>query len=80
MARYKYILPRAVMEQLYITMVRPISEYGYVIYDAAPLSTFNFVQRVQRREALICTGAFRHTEIQAFLRELSWEPLCTRRQ
>ena len=79
LARYKYTLPRAVKERLYITMVRPILEYGDVIYDAAPLSTVNLVERVQRRAALICTGAYRHTETQALLRELSWQPLSTRR-
>ena len=60
-------------------MVRPIIEYGDVIYDAAPFSTVSILDKVQRRAALICTGAYRHTETQSLLRELSWPPLSKRR-
>ena len=43
------------------------------------LYTIQLLDRVQRRAALICTGAYRHTETQTLLRELSWLPLKTRR-
>ena len=45
-----------------------------------PRYLVQLLDRVQRRASLICTGAYRHTETQALLRELSWLPLATRRQ
>jgi hypothetical protein len=37
------------------------------------------LENVQRRAALICTGAYRHTEHITLLNELGWESLTTRR-
>ena len=56
-------------------MVRPIIEYGDAIYDGMPLSPGQSLEKVQRRAAIICTGAYRHTETQTLLREVGWEPL-----
>ena len=78
-ARYRHKIPRSALERLYVTMVRPVIEYGDVIYDTAPHSTARIADRVQRRAALICTGAYRHSETQSLLRELSWQPLSKRR-
>lgn len=44
-----------------------------------PLYLSQKLENVQRRAALICTGAYRHTEHSILLHELGWEPLSTRR-
>ena len=60
-------------------MVRPILEYGDIIYDNCPVKTSITVERVQRRAAIICTGAYRHTETQRLLQDLGWEAMSQRR-
>ena len=61
-------------------MVRPILEYGDVLYYNSPLSIGRSIEQVQRRAALACTGGYRHTSYKNLLHELNWEPLYTRRK
>ena len=79
LSRYRSIFPRSALEKLYKTMVRPILEYGDIIYDNCPVKTSITVERVQRRAAIICTGAYRHTENQRLLQDLGWEAMSQRR-
>jgi len=60
-------------------MIRPIIEYGDIIYDNTSLKNKLKLDNLQRRAAIICTGAYRHTETQSLLHELAWEPLAKRR-
>ena len=80
LARCKDKLPRLALENLYLTMIRPILEYGDVLYDNAPISTVKPIESLQRRAAIICTGAYKHTETQTLLRELGWQSLNKRRK
>jgi hypothetical protein len=77
--RLQYVLPRSALITIYLTMIRPILEYGDVIYDNLPIYLSQKLENVQRRAALICTGAYRHTEHTTLLRELGWDLLSTRR-
>ena len=43
-----------------------------------PLSLGQSIEKTQCRAALICTGAYRHTETQILLRELGWQTLTDR--
>ena len=61
-------------------MVRPVVEYGDVVYDNSPAYIAQMLERVQRKASLICTGAYRHTETQTLLRDLAWKTLETRRK
>ena len=69
MKRYRYCLPRKALETIYISMIRPILEYGDVLYDNCPLSTGRFLEQLQRQAALVCTGGYRHTDYK------NWETL-----
>jgi hypothetical protein len=80
LGRLRYKLPRSSLEKIYTTMIRPILEYGDVIYDNIPIYLSEKLENVQRRAALICTGAYRHTEHVKLLKEVGWESLSTRRQ
>ncbi len=60
-------------------MVLPIIEYGDVIYDNCTVRNALDLENVQRRAALVCTGAYRHTSNDALLAELGWQPLRIRR-
>ena len=79
LSKYRFVLPRLALSRLYIAMVRPILEYADVIYDNMPLYLSQSIEKTQRRAALICTGAYRHTETQTLLRDLGWQPLRDRR-
>ena len=76
----RHLLPRRSLCSLYRSMVLPIIEYGDVIYDNCSLMKSLDLENVQRRAALLCTGAYRHTSNDALLSELGWQPLRIRRQ
>ena len=78
--KYRDILPRKALETIYISMIRPILEYGDVLYNSMPLSTGRLLENIQRQAAIICSGAYRHTSYEKLLSELGWESLSTRRQ
>jgi hypothetical protein len=78
--RLQYNLPRSALERIYLTMIRPIIEYGNIIYENITLTQAQTLENIQRRAALICTGAYRHTEHITLLNELGWDSLSKRRK
>ena len=78
--RYKRLLPRIALETIYTAMIRPILEYGHIIYDNCSASAAQAIEKIQHQSALVCTGAYKHTSYSKLLTELNWEPLSTRRQ
>jgi hypothetical protein len=79
MKRNQHKLPRTALEKIYIHMIRPILEYGNIIYDNTTFSNSHKLEAVQRRAAIITTGAYKHIEHQSLLIELGWDQLETRR-
>ena len=61
-------------------MIRPILEYGDVIYNSCSLSTGQLIESIQRQAAIICTGGYRHTSYSSLLEELNWMSLANRRK
>ena len=53
---------RATLIKLYFSMIRPIIEYGSILYDNLTLSDEHRLENLQRRAALICTGALPRSE------------------
>jgi hypothetical protein len=72
-------IPRECLENLYTTMVRPILEYGGLLYDGSPIYQKAYLDKVQREAALVCTGAYKHTKTKHLMDELGWDSLETRR-
>ena len=64
---------------IFNTMIRPILEYGSVIFDNCSTSDNLKLESCQRSAALICTGAMRQTETKLLLEQLGWETLKNRR-
>ena len=57
---------------LYKTTIRPVLDYGDIIYDACLKSESDAIEKCQRKHgkaAIICTGAFRHTSNERLLVE-----------
>jgi hypothetical protein len=72
-------LPRECLESLYLTMVRPILEYGGILFDGSPDYHLEKLDKVQREAALVCTGAYKHTKNTMLMDELGWDSLKLRR-
>ena len=69
-----------VQKTIYASYVRPILDYGCVIYNKCSRLLADRLESVQRNAALACTRAFRRTPTTALLAELGWPTLETRRQ
>ena len=77
--RCQKVLPRSCKEMLYKTTIRPVLDYSDIIYDACLKSESDAIEKCQRKAALICTGAFRHTSNERLLNELGCERMERRR-
>jgi hypothetical protein len=62
MRRASRDLPRECLKNLYRTMVRPILEYGGMLFDGSPEIQTKKLDGIQREAALVCTGAYKHTK------------------
>jgi hypothetical protein len=71
-------VPRECLEILYKSMIRPILEYGNIIFDGSHDTHLKRLENVQRQAAITCTGAYRHTKHENLLEELGWQPLSHR--
>jgi hypothetical protein len=72
-------LPRSAKMKYYVSFIRPILEYGNVLYDNCTAHESHTIELVQRRAALLCTGTFKRTPSNALLYEVGWEKLEIRR-
>ena len=77
--RIRHTIPRLALENLYTSMIRPVLDYADILYNSCTLSIGRTIEGIQRRAALICTGAYKHTEHVKLLHELGWPDLKTRR-
>ena len=77
--RLKFKLSRKTLSKLYLTMIRPILEYGCVIFDSGS-NRLSDLEAVQTEAARLCTGALRHTPRGRVLAELGWPTLAARRK
>ena len=76
----KYKLPRHVLENIYRTFVRPVMEYGDVIFDSCSENMKYDLEKLQIRAAQIVTGAKRYTPNALLYNETGWTPPSTRRK
>ena len=70
--RCQNILHRSCKEMLYKTTIRPVLDYGDIMYDPCLKSESEAIEKFQRKAALVCTGAFRITSNERLLNELGW--------
>jgi hypothetical protein len=65
---------------LYRTYIRPIIDYGCIIYQTASKSQLSKLDRIQAQALRICLGALRHTSTSAIQTVSGEEPLHVRRK
>jgi hypothetical protein len=73
-------MTRLQLETIYLSMIRPILEYGSVLFSNCSFSDVNLIESVQRRAAVLSTGAIRRTETVRLFAETGWDSLELRRR
>ena len=73
-------LSRSAKSVYYTSFIRPILEYGGVVFDNCTAFESNSLELVQRRAAVLCTGAFRRSSTNLLLNEVGWDTLANRRK
>ncbi len=76
----KYILSRKSLEICYFSFIRPIVEYGDVIYDSCSKADSGKLENVQLEAAQIATGCKNHTSHKQLYIELGWMKLSDHRE
>ena len=67
------------MSMYYKSSIRPVIEFASVVFDSCSNREKLRLENVQRRAALMCTGALKRTESVKLLNDLEWESLSSRR-
>ena len=78
--KLRYTVNRHILEKIYMCFIRPILEYGDVVWDCQNLSLINKVENVQLEAARIVTGGTKFTSLQKLYDETGWEKLSSRRE
>ena len=80
MKRLKYTLDRSSLETIYISFIRPILEYGDIIFCNCTNYEKLELDRIQNEAARIVTGATKLVSLVNLDKEIGWESLHTRRK
>ena len=76
----KYQVDRNVLINIYLSFIRPILEYGNVIWDNCTQNEANLLESVQVEAGRIITGLRVNSSRSKLYSELGWEPLYKRRE
>ena len=78
--KLKFRLPRKTLENLFKSLVRPILEYGDVVFDDNSVALSQRIEAIQFDAARTCTGSLISTNRNSLLHELGWNTLADRRK
>jgi hypothetical protein len=79
MRTLKFKLDRLSLERIYKGFIRPLLEYGDIVWDS-PSEVLNSLEAVQLNAARIVVGATARCSTQGLYNETKWEPLSNRRE
>ena len=68
------------MELIYLSYIRPLLEYGDILYDGCGVANSIKLNKVQYEAAKIVSGATHGTSTTLLLQDLGWESLSSRRE
>jgi hypothetical protein len=77
--RLKYKLDRLSLERIYLGFIRPILEYGDIVWDT-PGEILDSLEKIQLNAARVITGATAKCSSQSLYNETGWQPLSDRRE
>ena len=75
----KYKLDRLSLEKIYLGFMRPLLEYGDIVWDT-PLEIVDILENIQLNAARIVVGATAKSSTRGLYQETCWEPLHNRRE
>ena len=75
MRKFKFILDRRTLEQIYLTFIRPLLEYRDVVWDCKTVYLTNKLESVQAEAARVVTGGTRLVSLSKLYAETGWEYL-----
>ena len=75
-----FLIPRKAKEKIYESFIKPIIEYGNIIYSNSTITKLNLLDKLQKRCAVICLNSYKLTETVLLYRELGWDTLEHRRK
>ncbi len=78
--KMSFKLNRPILIQLYTTFVRPLLEYGNVLFDNQSIETNNMLDSVQYHAAVTCSGVYSTTSKRLLTEEIGWQSLSDRRK
>ncbi len=76
----KFILKRSSLERLYFTSIRPLLEYGDIIWDNCTNELKTDMDAIQNEAGRIVTGATKLCSLENLCRDLKLESLSNRRK
>ena len=76
--RIRHIIPRKTADNLYKSLVRPIMEYGDVLFDNKTQQLAKQLEQVQREAMIMITQAYRRTPTEKLHTETGLQPLTER--
>ena len=79
MRKLKFKLDRKSLETIYLTCIRPILEYGDVVWNNCTQYEKEELEKIQTEAARIATGATKFISLNALFREIQRESLQDRR-
>ena len=79
MRKLKFKLDRKSLETIYTAFIRPLIEYGDIIWDNCSQYEKDELDKIQNEAARITTGATRLISLSALSKEIGWESLEKRR-
>ncbi|MEW8547864.1 MAG: reverse transcriptase family protein, partial [Candidatus Thiodiazotropha sp.] len=80
MRKLKYKLDRKSLETIYTAFIRPLLEYGDVIWNNCAEYEKNELDKIQNEAARIATGATKLISINTLYNEVRWDSLEKRRK
>ena len=57
-----FLIPRKAKEKIYESFIKPIIEYGNIIYSNSTITKLNLLDKLQRRCAVFCLNSYKLTE------------------
>ena len=77
--RFRLVLDRFTLDKVYFSFIRPILEYGDVIWDSNIQNLADKIEHVQIEAMRIVTGGTKLTSINKLYDETGWEKLADQR-
>ena len=72
MRKFKFKLDRKSLETIYLTFIRPLLEYGDVIWNNCTHYEQNELDMIQNEAARITTGTTKLVSLDKLYKEVGW--------